>query len=1710
MKHNTLLSILMVVLLACLGARVQAQNPFELTTTTAQVTQDFDGMYDGTAATLTMPAGWKVDRNMTASRTIGSYAGAATEVMYTGGTSLASNAKNGTWNLVSSSDPTDCSVGGISTGVADATRCNSVMTAIKNSDTKAINSLAITYDVEKYRYGSHGSGFEVQLYTSLDGSTWTSAGANFRTFFAADAATEGAATVPISTTPVSNNLSVNIVPDATLYLAWNITVATDNTTMCNNAQVLSVDNIDITATFDAEEYVPDVIDVDLNNTQVTQDFDGMYDGTNATLTMPAGWKVERNLSAPRTVGAFDAASKTVMYSGGISLASNASNGTWNFGSSSDASDRAIGGLSTTVADGTRCVNIMTAIRNNADEAISKLDLAYDIEKYRDGDNPEGFVVQLYTSSDGVTWTSAGEDFRNFFSPDAATAGAATVPISTTAVSGKSLMVNIAPDNVLYLAWNISVAGGTSPNKAMGLSLDNVVIDATFASQMQGGFVYVEDVTKWRTLVMSTNGGTAEAPTTTAVVNGVNYKVWPIAKDGQTYTLTFSDNSSNSIVEQITADRDYYFCLTADGATEIADPQTYTGWVDPTRPPFVASGIYLRGEVNSWGTPAEWEFSDEGNGVYALYDKTLSGNFKIADASWSSACNYGSNGSSILMDEDYTLVLNTNDNISCGGYTFVCPKITLTIADGTATLYLKSDDSEAGVTSVYVIGDNNSWNYMDTSGELTLDENNNDLFKGQITLFAGSNNMSQWRIYMHLGMGGVWGAASDLTGNNLTGTLVKGNTGKVSTNPGTYEFTFNIATGQFTLQEVASEAVSISLKPADVVLVPELPEQVKVLSLNNSLIYYNDQDAVFNNIATAMGKDAVWTKHTLLGKTLKTHWDEGDGLAEDGTPGAKMLVRSNAWSHIILQEQSALPRTDIETFRANVKRWVDYIREYCPNPNAIIILPVNWAYSGDWGNYTDFNTTFVKNYKDVALDLGVTICPVGVAYQAVYDTEGSEGTATWFLDDRHPTLKATYMAAAMEYGLIFGEDPATINYVPSGMSAAEAASMRSYASNALNGFTNYVDHTAGVVRYKAALYDQFGMEIAPATPITMTVSGGGAIDANQVFTATGEYGTYDVNATSGEFSADATVKVAKAETVVVTYPAIELNEDNLSAAENFNTMGSDATATLPEAWRISRTLDPQTPRTVTRFDMADTQTMYSGGANLASNAKNGTWNFGADDASDRAIGGISTTVANGTRCTNVFAHILNTGAKDIVNLNVTYNVEKYRKGANPEGFDVQLYYSLDGRNWTSAGADFLTHFNPDSETIGYDNVPGETVAVDAILPTTLGKGCDLYLAWNITVAAGTSPDKAMALAIDDFTISGELPAIPDAKHYIYVNDQTGWDALGLYAWGDSEAFGTWPGEASVGDTDINGVNYKVFLLDLDGGNYHLIFNNWNNGSQLADYDIVADRDYYFDITSTGVTELASLDFITTEGVEGKTYRIIEDLALVVVTEDDSRAYVSNGNDGWIALRLDTEEANAFNAIEPTYAIKGSTITGVLETRDNKPTLNVTALGTLTDGETLAPEFIIQELELRQSEFTAPKPCQVVSVTGYVKDGRIYAWNNSNENTKYLTLASDYISSMPSFSSEQLTLDNVVIEYANATTGSGVRRKAEGVGFESLIGQLTSANASLTAVRDLNAGKSAASVKYVNMTGVESARPFDGLNIVVTTYTDGTVSVAKVMK
>ena len=102
-------------------------------------------------------------------------------------------------------------------------------------------------------------------------------------------------------------------------------------------------------------------------------------------------------------------------------------------------------------------------------------------------------------------------------------------------------------------------------------------------------------------------------------------------------------------------------------------------------------------------------------------------------------------------------------------------------------------------------------------------------------------------------------------------------------------------------------------------------------------------------------------------------------------------------------------------------------------------------------------------------------------------------------------------------------------------------------------------------------------------------------------------------------------------------------------------------------------------------------------------------------------------------------------------------------------------------------------------------------------------------------------------------------------------------------------------------------------------------------------------------------------------------------------------------------------------------------------------------------------------------------------------------------------------------EMYSFEALVKEVAVATTDakSAPRKTA----YDSTVAPSTKfvvypldldANKVATGVNDVNSAKEVKGVSYFNMMGVESAQPFDGVNIMVTTYTDGTKSATKVLR
>lgn len=89
--------------------------------------------------------------------------------------------------------------------------------------------------------------------------------------------------------------------------------------------------------------------------------------------------------------------------------------------------------------------------------------------------------------------------------------------------------------------------------------------------------------------------------------------------------------------------------------------------------------------------------------------------------------------------------------------------------------------------------------------------------------------------------------------------------------------------------------------------------------------------------------------------------------------------------------------------------------------------------------------------------------------------------------------------------------------------------------------------------------------------------------------------------------------------------------------------------------------------------------------------------------------------------------------------------------------------------------------------------------------------------------------------------------------VFVYNNTGWENLTLYCWGDTELFGGWPGHKPDGTQVINNVVYTYFDFGLGatGLNENLIFSN-NGATQLGDYNFTINSDLYVEITKAGVT------------------------------------------------------------------------------------------------------------------------------------------------------------------------------------------------------------------------------------------------------------------
>ena len=171
--------------------------------------------------------------------------------------------------------------------------------------------------------------------------------------------------------------------------------------------------------------------------------------------------------------------------------------------------------------------------------------------------------------------------------------------------------------------------------------------------------------------------------------------------------------------------------------------------------------------------------------------------------------------------------------------------------------------------------------------------------------------------------------------------------------------------------------------------------------------------------------------------------------------------------------------------------------------------------------------------------------------------------------------------------------------------------------------------------------------------------------------------------------------------------------------------------------------------------------------------------------------------------------------------------------------------------------------------------------------------------------------------------GEKPEPDHNGVRVYVDNQTGWETLTLYMWGDvNDLNGGWPGMQPTGTWEKEGILWTYFDMGEanTGLSENLIFNNGGQGKQLKDFAFTLDRDIYLRVTADGVEEIELEPSIKHDGYVLFVLNESSETDLALYAWGDAEAF-----GGWPGMQ--PTGTQTINGLEYTYFDLGEGNTGL---------------------------------------------------------------------------------------------------------------------------------------------------------------------------------------
>ncbi len=253
------------------------------------------------------------------------------------------------------------------------------------------------------------------------------------------------------------------------------------------------------------------------------------------------------------------------------------------------------------------------------------------------------------------------------------------------------------------------------------------------------------------------------------------------------------------------------------------------------------------------------------------------------------------------------------------------------------------------------------------------------------------------------------------------------------------------------------------------------------------------------------------------------------------------------------------------------------------------------------------------------------------------------------------------------------------------------------------------------------------------------------------------------------------------------------------------------------------------------------------------------------------------------------------------------------------------------------------------------------------------------------------------------------------------------------------------------------------------------------------------------------------------LDGETAKVIvaDDLAIVKTTEDGD-IYAADSDNNWV--RLSFSDETVFENVKGKTSISGGTLVGNYTADALDPNINVLTAG----GSSADVDYEIAQIDLAthkdgDPEFSELAANQVVEFTGYYFDGKLRGLQATGAKGQSLDLD---VTPMGLESVDDLGLvEGGRYKITAAVTfheaWNGAPRKARSnydYDFQNVVAKVLAEpeTITITGVEDINSEAEVVSTRYYNVAGQQVAAPVDGVNIVVTTLSDGTVKTAKVLK